>query len=78
MITYAPKTFTVSRLTSLCRQSQSIATQGLSSSQPTKEVYNQPSVTIKTFSYRAHLTEGVLRNKIEKARLAHLKRHGKI
>nr|XP_019000798.1 uncharacterized protein I203_06440 [Kwoniella mangroviensis CBS 8507]OCF64259.1 hypothetical protein I203_06440 [Kwoniella mangroviensis CBS 8507] len=77
MITYAPKTFTVSRLTSLCRQSQSL-TQGLSSSQSTKELYNQPSVTIKTFSHRAEFTEGVLRNKIEKARLAHLERHGKI
>ncbi|WWC88796.1 uncharacterized protein L201_003709 [Kwoniella dendrophila CBS 6074] len=74
MITYAPKTFNISRLASLCRQTA--RQPGLSSSTYARELHHQPIITTKTFTYKPQFSEGVLRNKIERARLATLRRNG--
>ncbi|WVN88568.1 uncharacterized protein L203_103779 [Cryptococcus depauperatus CBS 7841] len=71
MITYAPKTFSVQRLFGLCRQAGAL--HGLSSMAVTPVLAHSSKATI-TMAASSKWTEAKLRNKIERARQAMLRR----
>ncbi|TYJ57761.1 hypothetical protein B9479_001615 [Cryptococcus floricola] len=84
MITYAPKTFSLKRLTGLCRQN--LVSNGLSTTAPSRAVapmarnladdMDKSGRTVITINTRPQWTEARIRNKIERARMAELRRHG--